>query len=555
MKRPPFPLPPTGRVLLLVTVIVALGVPASALLTGAVFSHLGWDLPAAVLAALVFAPLVVCAGLGWALWRWATVTPQPLLSLHRRLSVACLLTLSWPLWSGILAFYGDLSRPWLDPAVAQAWQHTPRTFTPSDTLSALEALDHSQGIGDTWTLMLPSTLRPFYIFSGSLGDAQRPSVLTITAPAADHPALAAPWNSYRADALFRRVHTDFLMPKPVGRFLAGIGGLFMAIVVLSGLFAHRQALRDAWRWRRHKPRIALADGHKRLGLWIVPYLLVMGLTGAVLGMKVYSVPVAALGLSGFDPAVARQALRAPSTAAPPQPPLGLQACLASFRAATPGWDPGRIQRRGNHMLFEGSPPDSLAWAGDGAGAQRLSCDLGTAKITPARSLSDAPWTNAVESALRPIHYGRFGGVGIALLYCLLGLLAMWVVDSGIRLLNDHRIDRAPLALRLQAASNALFLALPWLMLVASLVGIALPPAPIALLCGLVGLWFCLPLFDRTRQKARVWAWRLGGFTWAALPPLRWILQGQAPSLGITAVGDLSALALAGWMIWKSAYGR
>jgi uncharacterized iron-regulated membrane protein len=403
--------------------------------------------------------------------------------------------------------------------------------------------------------MLPSDLRPFYVFAGPLGENSRPSVLTITAPSGGHPALAAPWNSPRADALFRRIHTDFLMPKPVGRFLAGVGGLFMVIVVLSGLFAHRRAFRDAWRWRGQKPRIALADGHKRLGLWILPYLLVMGLTGAVLGMKVYSVPIAALGLNGFDPATARAALR---PVAPPQsdrPSLDLPACLNAFDAASAGWVPQRIVRQGKHVMFEGSRADRLAWSGDGAGAERLGCDLGTAQITPTPSLSDAPWTNAVESALRPIHYGRFGGVGLALVYCLLGLIGLWVVDSGVRLMQDHRTDRAPLALRLQAASNALFLALPWLMLTCSLVGLTVSPLVLAAVCAAVGLWFCLTLCDRARQACQRAAWLIGGFAWAALPLLRWSLQGLAPSLGIAALGDLSAFALGAWMLWKQAYGR
>jgi uncharacterized iron-regulated membrane protein len=551
MKKRPYTVPMSGRVLFLLIGGVALGLPLTAVLSSSIFGFFGWDLKAAILAALLFAPLMVCAGLGWALWRWTTCRPQPLLSLHRRLSVACLLLLSWPLWSGILAFYADLSRPWLDPALAQAWQETPQLYTPENTHDALTALDQGHGIGTHWTLMLPSGLRPFYVFAGPLGDSPRPVVATITAPTAEQPAYFSPWNSQRADALFRRIHTDLLMPKPIGRFLAGVGGLFLALVVLSGLFAHRRAFRDAWRWRGQKPRIALGDGHKRLGLWILPYLLVMGLTGAVLGMKVYTVPIAALGLNGFDPAAARQAMRQAPAAPSPDTLTEVQGCLIAFETATIDWSPSRILRRGDHILFEGSPRDDLEWSGDGAGAERLSCHLATARLSPAPSLSDAPWTSVVESALRPIHYGRFGGVGMALLYSILGLIGMWVVDSGIRLMQDHRTDRAPLALRLQGASNSLFLALPWLMLLASLMQRSIPLGLLAFLCAAVSLWFCWPIFDRARHAIRRGAWGLGGAAWGCLPLIRWAIQNQGPRLDITAVGDLTALGLAGWMVWKS----
>lgn len=112
----------------------------------------------------------------------------------------------------------------------------------------------------------------------------------------------------------RRLHTDFLMPDPIGRILGGLVGLSLLILVGTGLVVHRHVLRDLFKIRlRKKWPIVSLDAHKLLGSWSIPFLLIMAFTGVFISLSApYTLPALGLARLGGDVPALRQAILGPA---------------------------------------------------------------------------------------------------------------------------------------------------------------------------------------------------------------------------------------------------
>ncbi|BAI74304.1 hypothetical protein AZL_a07730 (plasmid) [Azospirillum sp. B510] len=477
-----------------------------------------------------------------------------LLSIHRLISLVFCLLISWSLWTGILAFYADFLRPWMMPGLAEA------AGRPLPTaVEALRAVASRHAVGLDWTMMAPTPLRDFFVFSGRFGEGA-PLTNLIVNPAAD---VMAPWNSVLTDSLFRRIHTDLLLPKPYGRFLMGLAGILIVLLVGTGLFIHGKVIVEAWSWRRRSRLIDLSDAHKRFGFWLIPYLFLMGLSGGILGLKVASQPLDAILQAGGSPQAARALLSddgdeaiIPGRSVTAIVPDGLSRCLDRFAERFPDSRVGRLQRQGDQLMVEGVPRGRLTWAGEGGGSLRAYCSLADASIGEPRDSRDGGWGGVVESALRPLHYARFGGTGTVLVYCLLGILCLWIVDSGMKLLwlRAAKEERRPqdaltLSRRLFQANNALYLIVPLLLLADNLTTGTTHGGMVLAASAAVILVHLPPWLDGGRAAMERVAPPALALAYAGLPLLRLALYPGAPWFGVTAVMvvDATALLMAGWL--------
>lgn len=468
-----------------------------------------------------------------------------LMVIHRALSVAFLLLMSWSVWTGIMALYADLVRPWLVPDLAAAFSRPPAMVQ-----ATLHHLSERHAIGAEWTLIAPGELRPFFVYSGRITEGGPPTNLMVDAGS----GLELPWNNILADGLFRRLHTDLLLPKPYGRLIMGVAGLVLAVVVATGLFIHGKVIRDAWRWRRRSRLLDLSDSHKRLGFWLLPFLLIMAFSGAMLGMKGVSLPVAALIQNGFSVAATEAVLRRPllpaATGGTVTEDNDPESCLRQFAERRPEVRLGRVVRRGNVLMIEGVPFGTLAWAGDGAGAVRAICRSGIlGNIGDSRAEG---WPGAVESALRPIHYARFGGVGTVTAYVVLSILCLWVMDSGMRLLwlRDRAVSgRYVWSRRFYDANNALYVLLPLVLLLSNLLTGATDIRALVAVAVAACTAHLLPILDGPRRFLAPVFGVVAGSSYMALPLVRLFLHPEAPWLSAppVLVVDLSVVLFGLWL--------
>jgi len=88
-----------------------------------------------------------------------------------------------------------------------------------------------------------------------------------------------------ADFIFQ-LHAYFTTKGKLGRYLLGFLGVLMLLSLVSGFLIHNIKFKAFYTFRRHQgKRTLLLDLHKLLGVWTLLFLLMMGYTGAFLGLK------------------------------------------------------------------------------------------------------------------------------------------------------------------------------------------------------------------------------------------------------------------------------
>ena len=96
------------------------------------------------------------------------------------------------------------------------------------------------------------------------------------------------------------IHYALTLPGAIGIILVGILGVMMLTLSLSGVIAHPRIFRDAFRLRaRDGGGVGLTDWHNRLSVWTLPFIVMIALTGAVIGLGALTIQgVAARYYSG-----------------------------------------------------------------------------------------------------------------------------------------------------------------------------------------------------------------------------------------------------------------
>ena len=104
----------------------------------------------------------------------------------------------------------------------------------------------------------------------------------------------APWAEFITD-----LHIRLHLPHTWGLFLVGLTGVALLSSLISGLLSHPRLFKDAFalRWGGSR-RLQEADLHNRLGVWGLPFHVVVSTTGALLGLSTLIVGV--LALAAYD---------------------------------------------------------------------------------------------------------------------------------------------------------------------------------------------------------------------------------------------------------------
>ena len=105
---------------------------------------------------------------------------------------------------------------------------------------------------------------------------------------------SAPWSEFIAE-----LHMQLHLPRTWGLYLVGLTGVALFSSLISGLLSHPRIFKDAFalRWGGSR-RLQEADLHNRLGVWGLPFHVVVSVTGALLGLS--SLIVGVLALAAYD---------------------------------------------------------------------------------------------------------------------------------------------------------------------------------------------------------------------------------------------------------------
>ena len=248
--------------------------------------------------------------------------------------------------------------------------------------------------------------------------------------------LNAPWSKFIGD-----LHMTLHLPRTWGLFLVGLTGVTLLSSLVSGLLSHPRIFKDAFalRWGGSR-RLQEADLHNRLGVWGLPFHVVVSTTGALLGLSTLIVGVLALAAYDGDSEKAFATILGPHATedetAAPLPDVA--AMIRQIRTAQP--DAEFISANFQHIGHAGQivhlgmrTPGHLAMANsyyfDGAGKRLGDGGLETGSIG-----------KQILGALQPLHFGWFGGFPVKVIYGLLGLALTVVTHSGITIWLARRRD-------------------------------------------------------------------------------------------------------------------
>ena len=229
------------------------------------------------------------------------------------------------------------------------------------------------------------------------------------------------------------LHYYLHLPPGWGMVVVSTFGALLVALIVSGIFAHPRIFKDAFRLRVGGSRkLEQTDIHNRLSVWGVPFHLMIGITGAYFG---FALPIMELyarvhantdqetvveSVFGGDPALAQEpsepqiekAFTQLRQLVPDQPPF----LITLHEYGTPG------QYVEMYVLQEQRLTYSENYLFDTAG-----------EFLGKRGFSDGPpGTQAIYSLYR-LHFGRFGGFGVKLLYGVLGLALTVASATGINI--------------------------------------------------------------------------------------------------------------------------
>ncbi|MEH3158335.1 MAG: PepSY-associated TM helix domain-containing protein [Sphingomonas taxi] len=247
----------------------------------------------------------------------------------------------------------------------------------------------------------------------------------------------APWIDF-----VQELHTRLHLPATIGRFLVGLAGVALVSSLISGVLAHPRIIRDAFHLRLGGARrLEQADWHNRLGVWPLPFHLLVSLTGALLGLSTIIVGVLALLLFRGD------SERVYALFTPPPP--------AADARATPMPDIARLLEEARRRS-DGAIPRQMTVSHWGRGDAQITVSLGRPRLIAQQDALVFAATGAIVSeehpAGRPIgkqilgslgqlHFGWFGGLATRIVYSLLGVALCVVTVSGIEIWLARRRDK------------------------------------------------------------------------------------------------------------------
>ena len=325
----------------------------------------------------------------------------------------------------------------------------------------------------------------------------------ITLPRADFPRLllyvdAAQDSQYLADAdgaivdgaafawteFITRLHINLHLPRTWGGFLVGLIGVALLSSLISGILAHPRIFRDAFHLRiGGSRRLQEADLHNRLGVWALPFHVIISLSGAFLGLT--TIIVGVLGMAMFNGDVNKvYALFLPEPPIDdprPAPVLDLRPMYAKVPAGD-----GRLEyiftehptEVGGAALFNIKRPDTLAGV-DGYAFRR-----DATVYNHIRSAENNLGQNLLNS-LGTLHFGWFGGGLVKIVYFLLGLGLTYLAAGGVNIWLARRRDKGRPAPAWERLWSATIWGQPAAIAVAAIAALAGGTTPVAIAAWLI----------------------------------------------------------------------
>jgi len=369
------------------------------------------------------------------------------------------------------------------------------------------------------------------------------SQLLATDPDPTQPA-SKPRRTGGGTELYQLHYRLHYLPVQEAYWLVGLCSMFMLVSLISGVIIHKRLLRDFFSFRPAKGVLSWRDGHTALGVFALPFHLVITYSGLVLLMSTY-MPWVHERIYDYDEAaqdeffITTPRIEIPAASGKITPMQPAAQILA---------DPDAPQTRLISYTVR-NPHDSAARII--VARERSDAQTGTAQRvydgTSGRYLADAvparSGAQQTRDTLTGLHKGQFAGPLVRALYLLSGLMGSALIATGVVLWTVKR-SQGPGAGWLRRLNPGVIIGLP-LGIAAYLAANRLLPLDIsargaAEMNVLFAAWAVAICFGLVRPPRRAWLELsvLALLSFASLPWLDYALTPQRvaalwPPLNVT----------------------
>jgi uncharacterized iron-regulated membrane protein len=236
----------------------------------------------------------------------------------------------------------------------------------------------------------------------------------------------------------RQTHVRLLMGL-WGRVFVGVLGVSLVLSCITGLWIYRGwikkmfTLRLGGGWGNRMP---WAEMHKFIGVWSLLFNIVIGITGAVLGIENLTGQINSKWIrparAAAAPATATAEPAAPKTLAQTRqaaqratgPSLPLNTLLARAKEAFPDLTPRTVllpARPGAPLAIRGDVPSMLVMQSHVRTANGITLNSSTGEVIAKNDGRNATGWTRIYNTFDPLHFGYFGGLPTKILWFILGL--------------------------------------------------------------------------------------------------------------------------------------
>ena len=238
--------------------------------------------------------------------------------------------------------------------------------------------------------------------------------------------------------ILRTLHYYLSLPTSFGMIVVGILGVMLLALTLSGVLAHPSIVKDAFKLRIFQSyRLQQTDIHNRLGVWGMPFSIMIATTGAFIGLV--SILIAAAApvfyngdrdaivdiVYGGDPVVEQQVQ-----------PFNVEHALSELKQLAPTATPIYIAfqypgKTSQFLEIAATLPQRLTYSE----IYRFSA---SGEFINHQGLADGPVGRQVAYSVYRLHFGQFGGFITKVVYLLFGLALTAVTVSGVNIWISKR---------------------------------------------------------------------------------------------------------------------
>jgi uncharacterized iron-regulated membrane protein len=284
------------------------------------------------------------------------------------------------------------------------------------------------------------------------------------------------------------LHYELNLPGTIGFVLVGVLGVFLVALIVGGALALPRMLRDAFTLRLDGGRrMSRVDTHNRIAVWGLPFHFVVALSGAIMGIALVVLAIAApvkyggdslkamAALFGDPKAIAAQASRAGPPPRTDAPEPRIVAALETLARERPDNPPIYL------ALNQFGTPDELLTIGARHG-DRLIYTEGyrfdsAGGLLTTDGYADGDLGRQVYASMFRVHAGAFGGLGVKLVYIVLGLGLSLLCTTGIDIWLAKSAERGRPYPRIQSAWTTFVWATPGLVALACTLALVAGTSP------------------------------------------------------------------------------